>query len=52
MNALHPNSTFYADGYQDASCGDAASPPDVSVYAMEYAQGYLDGTAARKTEGK
>lgn len=42
-NASPTNSTFYADGYQDAKNGFPPSPPhhpDTTVFASEYMSGY------------
>jgi hypothetical protein len=36
------NSTFFHDGYRDALAGLPYSPPDVSVYAREYSEGYAE----------
>ena len=34
------NSTFFRDGYRDASEGKAYSPPGFSVHCAEYQRGY------------
>lgn len=43
LSAHSSRSTFYCDGYRDAIKGRVQSPPDISVYAAEYMDGYQDG---------
>tara|TARA_R110000868_G_scaffold377458_1_gene642773 strand:- start:25 stop:219 length:195 start_codon:yes stop_codon:yes gene_type:complete len=35
-------SSFYHDGYRDGLADADYSPPDISVYAAEYSDGYRD----------
>jgi hypothetical protein len=40
------NSTFYHDGYADAIDGNEPAPPYVTVYALEYMEGYTDAQSS------
>ena len=54
-------SSFYSDGFHDASNGMYPSPPDpytrddgetTDVYAEEYMRGYTDGKARVRAQAK
>lgn len=47
---MRHHSSFYSDGYQDAQTGFTSSPPDVSVYAQEYAAGFAEFESETKLE--
>ena len=41
--SLNGGSTFRVDGYHAGFKGQPSTPPDVSVYAQEYRDGYAQG---------
>jgi len=50
------NSSFYHDGFRDATKGEKPSPPDehngTNVFADEYMAGYNDGMDERELESR
>lgn len=50
------NSSFYHDGFRDATKGEMPSPPDehngTKVFADEYMAGYNDGMDERELESR